>query len=58
VSFEPRRKEIARTVQAALQPGDIVLTLGAGDVWKVGVELARGAGRRARRPARIARSAS
>jgi len=25
-----------------LRPGDLVLTLGAGDIWKVGLELLQG----------------
>lgn len=39
VEFIPRPEEVARTVVSRLQPGDIVLTLGAGDIYKVGEEL-------------------
>ncbi len=45
VAYEPRRKEIAGQVLQEIRPGDIVLTLGAGDVWKIGDELLRHASR-------------
>jgi len=32
VTYEPRRSELARTVKALLQPGDLCLSLGAGDI--------------------------
>jgi UDP-N-acetylmuramate--alanine ligase len=32
----PRFEDIAKTVSRALKPGDIVLTLGAGDIYKAG----------------------
>ncbi len=35
----PDRKELARILVAELRPGDVVLTLGAGDVYKIGEEL-------------------
>jgi UDP-N-acetylmuramate--alanine ligase len=38
-SFEPARSELGRHVFAALRPGDVVLTLGAGDITRVGAEL-------------------
>jgi UDP-N-acetylmuramate--alanine ligase len=38
--FEPVREKLSRSVLEALQPGDVVLTLGAGDITKVGRELA------------------
>jgi UDP-N-acetylmuramate--alanine ligase len=33
------RKEMVRTVLADLRPGDVLLTLGAGDVYKIGEEI-------------------
>jgi UDP-N-acetylmuramate--alanine ligase len=38
---EPRLSQIPSLLLEMLRPGDIVLTLGAGDVWKVGEELLR-----------------
>jgi UDP-N-acetylmuramate--alanine ligase len=37
--FEPDRAAVGRRVLALLQPGDVVLTLGAGDITRVGPEL-------------------
>jgi UDP-N-acetylmuramate--alanine ligase len=39
--FEPTRAEVGKTVFAALQRGDVVLTLGAGDITRVAPELVR-----------------
>ncbi|MEZ0334815.1 MAG: UDP-N-acetylmuramate--L-alanine ligase [Gemmatimonadales bacterium] len=39
--FEPTRGEVARRVYDTLRPGDVVLTLGAGDITRVGPELVR-----------------
>jgi UDP-N-acetylmuramate--alanine ligase len=39
VTWVGRRAELADRVLSSLQPGDLVLTLGAGDIWKTGVEL-------------------
>ncbi len=39
--FEPRRPQLAQRVYDALRAGDVVLTLGAGDITHVGPELAR-----------------
>jgi UDP-N-acetylmuramate--alanine ligase len=39
VSFEPRLDRIAARLAEQLHPGDLVITLGAGDVWKVGDAL-------------------
>jgi UDP-N-acetylmuramate--alanine ligase len=39
--FEPSRAEVGRRVYEALAPGDVVLTLGAGDITRVGPELVR-----------------
>jgi UDP-N-acetylmuramate--alanine ligase len=38
--FCPSFEEIERKVRAAAQPGDIILTVGAGDVYKIGELLA------------------
>jgi UDP-N-acetylmuramate--alanine ligase len=38
--FEPVREKLGRSVLEMLEPGDVVLTLGAGDITKVGRELA------------------
>jgi UDP-N-acetylmuramate--alanine ligase len=45
VVYEPHVKQIAARLLPELRPGDIVLTLGAGDVWKVGENLIRAASR-------------
>ena len=37
--FESDRDGLGRTVATHLQPGDVVLTLGAGDITRVGPEL-------------------
>ncbi|HEU5040759.1 MAG TPA: UDP-N-acetylmuramate--L-alanine ligase [Gemmatimonadales bacterium] len=39
--FEESRAEVGRRVFDALRPGDVVLTLGAGDITRVGPELVR-----------------
>lgn len=39
--FEPARAGLGRRVFEALRPGDVVLTLGAGDITRVGPELVR-----------------
>ena len=39
--FEPVRAEVGRRVSEALEPGDVVLTLGAGDITRVAPELVR-----------------
>jgi UDP-N-acetylmuramate--alanine ligase len=39
--FEPTRADVGRRVFEALAPGDVVLTLGAGDITRVGPELVR-----------------
>jgi UDP-N-acetylmuramate--alanine ligase len=52
VVYERRLTEIARRLRPSIVPGDVVLTLGAGDVWKVGdalVQSATGKGRARRR---------
>jgi UDP-N-acetylmuramate--alanine ligase len=39
VHFIPDREELKRTVGSNLMSGDILMTLGAGDIWKLGEEL-------------------
>jgi UDP-N-acetylmuramate--alanine ligase len=41
VSYVPRREELAAAAAAAAQPGDMILTLGAGDIWRTGEEILR-----------------
>lgn len=41
VTFVPRVDEIADVVFSRLKKGDVVLTLGAGDIWKAGKEIAK-----------------
>ncbi len=45
VLCEPRLADIPRLLRDLLRPGDFLITLGAGDVWKVGEELVRLAAR-------------
>jgi UDP-N-acetylmuramate--alanine ligase len=40
------RDEIVKFMLKTMEPGDVVLTLGAGDVWKVGEELVDALGRK------------
>lgn len=40
-SFEPIRANLGKRVYEVLRPGDVVLTLGAGDITRVGPELVR-----------------
>jgi UDP-N-acetylmuramate--alanine ligase len=51
VVYERRLSDVPRRLRPSIVPGDVVLTLGAGDVWKVGDALLQsGAGKaRARR---------
>jgi len=39
VIYIPERKETVEYLEKIVQEGDLVLTIGAGDVWKVGTEL-------------------
>jgi UDP-N-acetylmuramate--alanine ligase len=55
-AYEPGLDGIAERLRAMTRPGDLVLTLGAGDVWKVGEQLVRSAtgGNAGARPRRSA----
>jgi UDP-N-acetylmuramate--alanine ligase len=48
VVHEPRLDRVPKRLRAVLRPGDLVLTLGAGDVWKAGDALLAMAGGRTR----------
>ncbi len=41
VSYMPDRAEVLRRLRASADPGDIIVTMGAGDVWKLARELVR-----------------
>jgi len=43
VTYQPDMAAIPTLLRELLQPGDILLTLGAGDVWKLGDDLVRSA---------------
>jgi UDP-N-acetylmuramate--alanine ligase len=43
VVYEPNLDRVGERVRAIMRPGDVVLTLGAGDVWKIGEQLVRSA---------------
>ena len=49
VVYERLLADIPKRLRAAIAPGDVVLTLGAGDVWKVGDALLRSPASRRRR---------
>ena len=40
VRFAPVRAEVAAVVRRLLRPGDVLLTMGAGDITRLGPELA------------------
>jgi UDP-N-acetylmuramate--alanine ligase len=40
VFYIPQKEKIVSQILPILRPGDLVMTLGAGDIWKVGKELA------------------
>ncbi|THF87949.1 UDP-N-acetylmuramate--L-alanine ligase [Deinococcus sp. KSM4-11] len=40
IRYMPDRDEVVRTLRATAGPGDIIVTMGAGDVWKLSRELA------------------
>jgi UDP-N-acetylmuramate--alanine ligase len=37
--FIPHKEELPSEILRLLRAGDVVLTLGAGDIWKVGEQL-------------------
>ena len=39
VRYVGRREKVADELRALVRPGDMVITLGAGDIWKTGMEL-------------------
>jgi len=39
VRFIPQAADVASVLEADLRPGDLVLTIGAGDVWKIADDL-------------------
>jgi UDP-N-acetylmuramate--alanine ligase len=39
VEFVPRLSDVPKRLRRIVRPGDLVITLGAGDVWKAGVGL-------------------
>ncbi len=41
VTYVPVKEDLVDAVLAVARPGDIVLTMGAGDIWKIGEEIAR-----------------
>ncbi len=41
VTFVPQVDQVAAAIRGKLKKGDVVLTLGAGDIWKAGRELAK-----------------
>jgi UDP-N-acetylmuramate--alanine ligase len=47
VRFIPRAEDVAPALESGLQAGDLVLTIGAGDVWKIADDLVARLRRRA-----------
>ena len=39
VTYRPSKDALREALQARARPGDLVITLGAGDIWKVGQQL-------------------
>ena len=39
VVYIPQREEIAAYLQSIAAPGDLIMTMGAGDIYKTGEEL-------------------
>jgi UDP-N-acetylmuramate--alanine ligase len=50
--YEPNLRELKKKVRGILRPGDILLTLGAGDIWKTGEAMVREEERRRARTVR------
>jgi UDP-N-acetylmuramate--alanine ligase len=42
VRYESDREALVRRLRSESEPGDVVITLGAGDVYKIGNELVHG----------------
>ena len=40
VSYIEKREDVAPYLKTIAQPGDLIITMGAGDIWKTGEELA------------------
>jgi len=40
VHYVPNKKDLAATLEQIVEPGDIVITMGAGDIYKYGEEFA------------------
>jgi UDP-N-acetylmuramate--alanine ligase len=49
VVYEPRMQALPKLARHALRDGDILLTLGAGDIWKVGDSMVRASARSSKR---------
>ncbi|ANM30296.1 UDP-N-acetylmuramate--alanine ligase [Acidobacteria bacterium Mor1] len=49
VHYEPKLTDVPKRLKEMVREGDLILTLGAGDVWKAGETLVRNAARGARR---------
>ncbi len=41
VTYVPVKEDLVDAVLAVARPGDIVLTMGAGDIWKIGEEIVK-----------------
>jgi UDP-N-acetylmuramate--alanine ligase len=41
VTYVPLKEDLADAVVALCRPGDIVMSMGAGDIWKIGEEIVR-----------------
>ena len=39
VHYVPNKKEVSAFLKSIVKSGDIVITMGAGDIWKYGEEL-------------------
>jgi len=50
VTFVPVKEDLVDAVLAVARPGDIVMTMGAGDIWKIGEEIVRRLESRIRKP--------
>jgi UDP-N-acetylmuramate--alanine ligase len=44
VHYVPEKDEITRLLLEMAEPGDVIVTMGAGDVWKIGEEVLKGLG--------------